>query len=165
MKKENKEQLKELLGTLYSQADVEKIAETIEAGEKLIRDYPVLEPAETTKWRIKAAIAKQLRARKQRVLRTRVYQALGAVAVIIIMLTVSVNILNKGPIPPGPGPEGESIFTAMDARTSAFSQEIDQIERQFTALQYGQSGDEQLNSVDELETQYIMLASDFWKGE
>ncbi len=168
MEKENNEQLKELLKTLYSGAEALKVAEDIEAGEKLIRSYPVLEPAETTKWRIKAAIAKKLRAKKQHAVRARVYQALSVAAVIVVVaLAVKVFEYNRPNIvTPQPG-EPPIVFTAMDAKTNTnvYSREIDQIQRQVASLQFGQTADEQLNSVDELETEYITIASDFWKGD
>ena len=163
MEKENKEQLKDLLEKFYSEAEAQSIAEDIEAGEKLIRSYPVLEPAETTKWRIKAAVAKSLRTKKQRTLHTRIYQALATVAVIIVMLTLTARIIENGgriDIPTG----DRGIFAEADAKTAIFSQEIDQIERQLTTIQFGQRDDEELDSVDKLETEYIMIASDFWKG-
>ena len=165
MKKENKEQLKELLEKFYSEAEAQSIAEEMEAGEKLIGNYPVLEPAETVKWRIKAAIAKSLRAKKQRSLQTRIYKALAAVAVIIIMLTLTARMLENGGRIVNPPTGDRDIFAESDAKRAVFSQEIDQIGRQFTSLQFGQTSDEELRGVDELETEYILIASDFWKGE
>ncbi len=168
MEKENNEQLKELLKTLYGGAEAENIAEDIEAGEKLIRSYPVLEPAETTKWRIKAAIAKQLRAKKQHAVRAKVYQALS-VAAVIVVVALAVKFINTPGTNLGPTQPGEPpiVFTAIDAKTNTnvYSREIDQIQRQVASLQFGQTADEQLNSVDELETEYITIASDFWKGD
>jgi hypothetical protein len=163
--KENNEQLKELLEKFYSEAEPENIARDIEAGEKLIRSYPVLEPAETTKWRIKAAVAKQLRAKKQQSLHRRILQAVAAVAVILVMLTMTARIIENGGthiVPPTPETD---IFAAMDAKTNVYSQEIDQIQRQYGSLQLGQTSDEELSSVDDLETEYIIIASDFWKGD
>ncbi len=168
MEKENNEQLKELLKTLYSGAEAQKVAEDIEAGEKLIRSYPVLAPAETTKWRIKAAVAKQLRAKKQRALRARVYQALS-VAAVIVVVALTVKVLERPGFVPIPGPGGskktESEVFAANVKADVYSQEIDQIQRQLSTVQFGQTVDEQLNNVNELETEYIMLASDLWKGE
>lgn len=163
MKTENKEKLKELLGRFYSEADVNKIAEDIEAGDKLIRNYPVLEPAETTKWRIKATIAKSLRAKKQQSLHRRVLQAVAAVAVILVMLTMTAKIMEYSPTGINKPGLGEPPFAAMD--TSVYSQEINQIERQYATLQFAQTSDEELNNVDDLETEYITIASDFWKGD
>ena len=164
MEKENNEQLKELLGQFYSETEAQKVAADIEAGEKLIRSYPVLEPAETTKWRIKASIAKSLRAKKQRAVRARVYQALSAVAVIVVV-ALAVQFIQKGsPMQPTSPGTGSEVF-ASNVKADVYSQEIDQIQRQVASLQFGQPSDEQLNSVDELETEYITIASDFWKGD
>jgi hypothetical protein len=166
MEKENKEQLKELLEKFYSEAEAVQMAEDIETGEKLIRDYPVLEPAETTKWRIKASISKQLRAKKQHALRARVYQALS-VAAVIVVVALTVKFIEKPGTNLVPTLTGDPpiVFNAMNTNTSVYSQEIDQIQRQVASLQFGQTADEQLNSVDELETEYIIIASDFWKGD
>jgi len=166
MKKENKEQLKEMLNKFYSETEAQKVAEDIESGDNLIASYPVLEPAETTKWRIKAAIAKQLRAKKQQSFHRKIYHALAAVAVIVIVLAMA-RFIGDGrrDIIETIGGEGTDIFAAMDAKTTVFSQEIDQIGRQFTSLQFGQTSDEEMRGVDELETEYILIASDFWKGE
>jgi hypothetical protein len=169
--KESKEELRKLLERFYDQAEAQQAAEDIEAGERILRNYPVLEPAETVKWRIKATVGAALRQKRQRQSKRRVYQVLATAAVIIIMMAVSTKIIekNSSTFPPEPTSGFIAMDTGaggvMDAKAALLSDEVAQAERQFASIQFGQRSDEELNSVDELETEYITIASDFWKGE
>jgi hypothetical protein len=53
----------------------------------------------------------------------------------------------------------------MDAKAAVLSDEVTQAENQLSAIRFGQASDKGLNGADELETEYITIASDFWKGE
>ena len=170
--KESKEELRKLLEKFYDQPEAQQVAEDIEAGERIVRNYPVLEPAETVKWRIKATVGAVLRTKKQRQSKRRVYQALATAAVIVITMAVSTKIIEdgyrKGPLSePGKSPMvvmDTGAGGVMDAKAVLLSEEVAQAERQLSAIQFGQQSDEELNGLDELETEYITIASDFWKG-
>ena len=165
--KENKEELRSLLGKFYDKIEAEQAAETIEAGERILRSYPAPEPAEATKWRIKAAVATALKAKKQVSLRHSVYRVLATAAVIIIMLAVGVKIIEDGGVQKTESPMvviDTGAGGVMDAKAVILSEEIDQMERQLATIESGQMNDEQADDADELETEYLTIASDFWKG-
>ena len=165
--KENREELRSLLRKFYDQIEAEQAAETIEAGEQILRSYPAPEPAETTKWRIKAAVAKALRQKRQVSLRHSVYRVLATAAVIIIMLAVGVKIIEDGGVQKTESPMvviDTGAGGLMDAKAAILSEEVDQVESRLAAIESGQINDEQADDADELETEYLTIASDFWKG-
>jgi hypothetical protein len=168
--KENREELQSLLMKFYNEAEAKQAADDIEAGERILNSYPAPEPAEATKWRIKAAVAKALQEKKRSAfggLRRSVYRVLATAAVIIIMLAVGVKIIEDGweqkiespmvVIDTGAG-------GVMDAKAAILSEEIDQVESRLATIESGQMNDEQADDADELETEYLTIASDFWKG-
>ena len=63
--KENKEELRLLLAQFYNEAEAKQAADDIEAGERIFSSFPAPEPAETVKWRIKAAVVKAAREKRQ----------------------------------------------------------------------------------------------------
>jgi hypothetical protein len=168
--KENREELRSLLEKFYDQIEAEQAAETIEAGERILRSYPAPEPAEATKWRIKAAVAKALQEKRQSAfggLRRSVYRVLATAAVIIIMLAVGVKIIEDGGVQKTESPMvviDTGAGGVMDARAAVLSEEIDLAEKQLVTIQSGQTNFEQADDADELETEYLTIASDFWKG-
>jgi hypothetical protein len=165
--KENREELRSLLGKFYDQIEAKQAAETIEAGERILRSYPAPEPAEATKWRIKTAVAKALKAKKQVSLRRSVYRVLATAAVIIIMLAVGVKIIEDGGVQKTESPMvviDTGAGGVMDAKAAILSEEIDQVESRLATIESGQINDEQADDADELETEYLTIASDFWKG-
>jgi cytochrome c biogenesis protein ResB len=178
--KENKEELQSLLRKFYDEAEAEQAAETIEAGERILNSYPAPEPAEATKWRIKAAVAKALQEKRQSAfsprcrsvaagggLRRSVYRVLATAAVIIIMLAVGVKIIEDGGVQKTESPMvviDTGAGGVMDAKAAVLSEEVDQVERQLATIKSGQINDEQADDADELETEYLTIASDFWKG-
>ena len=165
--KENKEELRSLLGKFYDQIEAEQAADDIEAGERILRSYPAPEPAEATKWRIKAAVAKALKAKKQVSLRRSVYRVLATAAVIIIMLAVGVKIIEDGGVQKTESPMvvlDTGAGGVMDAKAAILSEEVDQVESRLATIESGQINNEQADDADELETEYLTIASDFWKG-
>ena len=167
--KETREELRKLLEKLYDQAAARQAAEDIEAGEKLLRSNPVLEPAEAVKWRIKMTVGAALRAKKLKRSKSRVYRALATAAVIVITMAVSTKILENGSTTMRAGQRLVAVDTGaggvMDAKAAVLSDEVTQAENQLSAIRFGQASDKGLNGADELETEYITIASDFWKGE
>jgi hypothetical protein len=168
--KENREELRSLLEKFYDQIEAEQAAETIEAGERILRSYPAPEPAEATKWRIKAAVAKALQEKRQSAfggLRRSVYRVLATAAVIIIMLAVGVKIIEDGGVQKTESPMvviDTGAGGLMDAKAAILSEEIDQVESRLATIESGQINDEQADDADELETEYLTIASDFGKG-
>ena len=168
MKNENKEELRSLLAQFYDEAEARQAADDIEAGERIFTSFPAPEPAETVKWRIKAAMAKTAREKRKVSLHRNVYRVMAAAAVIIIMLAVSTKKIDNGTIN---GPESPMVVIdtgaggVMDAKAVILAEEIEQAENKLRSIEFGQTNDTELNVVDELETDYITIASDFWKGK
>jgi hypothetical protein len=170
MKKENKEELNQLLARFYDQAEAREAAEDIEAGERIFNSSPAPEPAEAVRWRIKAAMAKAARDKRKISVHRNVYRVLAAAAVIIIMLSVSTRIIDNGSgtIQPTITPMvvvDTGAGGMMDAKAIILADEIDQAENRLRAIELGRTSDRELVGVDELESDYITIASDFWKGE
>jgi len=173
MNDQNEENLKELVEKFFSVEQAERAVEDVQKAEQILREHPAPEPDDMLIANIKAEIAMRLPSRRADVFRRIAYKAAAvAAAVIIVAAIISVSLFEKGDrsekvvyasIIPRAIWEGDDIATD-DVDLAILTAEIEQIEDEVLALQWGENGGNGDTAVTELEMELIEIDSDFWKG-
>jgi len=173
MEDRNHENLRELFEKFFDAEQAEKCVEDIQKADQIFRDNPAPEPDDMLIANIKAEIAMRLQASRAHRFKQIIYEVLGAAAVILFVVSISLQLLKNDP--PGPGEvayaslmptaiwESDDI-AADDEDLADFTAQIEQIEDEVTALQSGEDTGNGDSSIAELEMELIEINSDFWKG-
>lgn len=172
MNNKNEENLKELFEKFLDAEQADKYVEDVQKAEQILREYPAPEPDDMLIANIKAEIAMRLPARRADVIKQFVYKVAAVAAAIVILAVASIRLLENGGEPrtvqyasiiPIEIWESDDIATD-DLELATFTAEVEQIEEQVLALQFGQDGRDSENTIAELEIELIEIASEFWKG-
>jgi hypothetical protein len=174
MDDQNQENLKELVAKFFDAEQAESCLEDFRKAEQILNEHPAPEPDDMLIANIKAEMMVSLASRKAKRFRRRLYEAAGIAAAIVILATVSVQMLKTPDIQSGNGVYTASILptaiwesdniAADDADLAVFTAEIEQIEYEVHTLQSGDQTRESENSVTELEMELEEINADFWKG-
>jgi len=169
----NEENLKELFEKFVGGEQAERAVEDVRKGEQILREHPASEPDGELIARIKAEIAASLQRKKENAFRRIVYKTLVVAAVFILLVTIGVELFEKGRSEPERVITSSIIPEAVweserladdDADLATLIAEIEQIESELLAVQLGENGGNGHEAVTELEMELIEINSDFWKG-
>jgi len=172
MNGQNEENLKKLFEKFYTAEQAQRAVEDVQKAEQLLRKHPVPEPDDMLIANIKAEIAMRLPLRRADVFRRMAYKVAAVAAAVIIVTAISVSLFEKGDrsekvvyasIIPTAIWESDDIATD-DVDLAILTAEMEQIEDEVLALQWGENGSNGDRAVTELEIELIEIDSDFWKG-
>ena len=163
MDNRSEENLNELFGRWVDAEQAAQHAEDIEHGDQIFRDNPPPEPRPELVARIKADVNWALVQRKERSLRRKVYGVAIAAAVIVISVAVGPHLFTteEGGVSPTPT---ESIWASEDAELEILTSEVEALESELFALQFGENGGNGFDELSELEMELVEVSSSFWKG-
>lgn len=172
MNSQNEENLKELFEKFFTDEEAQRAVEDIQKAEQILREHPAPEPDDILIANIKAEIAMRLPPRRAGVFRRIAYKAAAVAAAVIIVAAICVSLLEKADesekavyasiIPPAIWESDDIVTDDVDLAT--LTAEIEQIEDEVLALQWGENGGNGDRAVTELEMELIEIDSDFWKG-
>ena len=173
MNSQNEENLKELFERFADAEQAEKHVEDVQKAEQILREYPAPEPDDMLIANIKAEIAMRLPARRADVFRRMVYKVAAVAAAVVILAAVSLRLFEKDVVEPQRVAYASLIPRAIwesddiatdDVELAIFTAEVEQIEDEVLALQFGENGGNGSRAVSELEMELIAIEGDFWKG-
>lgn len=173
MEGRNNENLRELFEKLFNAEQAERCVEDIKKADQILRDHPAPEPDATLIANIKAEIAMRLSARRAQHFRRIIYEVVGAAAAIIIVTSVSMQLVQKDVPRPGKLDNASILPTSIwesdnittdDEDLATFTTQIDQIEDEVQTLQSGKEAGNTESTLTELEMKLVEIDSDFWKG-
>ena len=172
MNSKNEENLKELFEKFMDAEQAEKCVEDVQKAEQILRECPAPEPDDMLIANIKAELAMRLPARRAYVFRRKVYKAAAVAAAVVILAAVSVRLFEKDVVEPQRVAYASLIPTAIwesddittdDMDLAIFTAELEQIEDEVLALQFGEDGSNGERAVSELEMELVEIEGDFWK--
>ena len=166
----NKEEnLKELLSKFYKEAEAQKVEEDILRGEQVLSENPAPKPEAAVISSIKLRVSNELAKRHRRGVAVYIRVGLAAAAAAVLIgfgLFVIESQEEKQPGGSGvvsePAWEAED-FTVDDPQFSILAADVEAVAKEVLALRLGESGSD-ATSVDEVETEWLEIDSDFWKG-
>lgn len=174
MSDKNEENLKELFERFLDAEQAQRCVEDVQKAEQILREHPAPEPDDMLIANIKAEIAMRLPARRADVIKQFVYKAAAVAAAVIILAVASIRLFENDVIEPGGAVAYASIIpieiwesddiATDDVELATFTAEVEQIEDEVLALQFGQDGSDSYNTIAELEMELIEIVSEFWKG-
>jgi hypothetical protein len=170
MKRYNKENLKVLFERFFNRGEAEEITREIEQAERFFLGYPGPEPSEELLADIKTKINEQLQYRKAADGRRKVLQRTASIAAVIVLLViVGIRLSERGgsgyiestqaSVLPRAIWESEDI-TNDDADLIVLAAEVEQLENEVFATDWGSNGDK---TVAQLEMELTEIDSDFWQ--
>lgn len=167
----SKENLKDLFEQFVGVEQAEEMAEDIEKGEQLLGEYSAPEPDDELISSMKGKVAVTLQLNKARTFRRRVYRAVGVAAVLIVVGAIGIRLTEKNgeitrvaaAIVPAAIWESDDV-AVDDADLATLVAEIEEIESEALALQLGENGVSNGDTLLEVEMELIEINSDFWKG-
>jgi len=174
MNNQNQENLKELFEKYLDAKQAQRYVEDVQKAEEILCENPALEPDDMLIANIKAEIAMRLPGRRTYVFEHIAYKALSIAAVVIFITGIGLRLFDSGAPEPGSVKYASIIPTAIwesddiaasDADLVMFITEIEQIEDELLALQFGEDDGNGDSTITELEMELIEINnSDFWKG-
>ena len=174
MNNQNQENLKELFEKFLNTKQAKKYVEDIQKAEEMLCELAAPEPDDMLIANIKAEIAMRLPVRKTYVFKHIVYKALSIAAIFIFITAIGLKLFDNGALESGPIQYALIIPTAIwesdniaadDADLVIFTTEIEQIEYELLALQFGEDDGNGDSTITELEMELTEINnSDFWKG-
>lgn len=173
MNGKTEENLRDLFEKFLNSEQAEQAVKDIEKGEQILREHAAPEPDGGLIADIKAEIAARLLHRKENAFRRVVYKTVAIAAGFILLAIISVKLFEKNNVVPEkvavasimPKAVWESECLADDGTDSAtLVAEVEQIESDLFAMQFGENGSNGYEAVTELETELTEINSDFWKG-
>ena len=173
MEDRNQENLRELFEKFFDAEQAKSCVEDIQKADQIFREHPAPGPDDMLIANIKAEIAMRLQAARAHRFRRIIYEVAGAVAAIIIVAAVSLQLFQKDAHKNGDVFIASLIPTAIwesdeiaadDDDLAAFTAQIEQIEDEMQALQSGEDTGNGDSTIAELEMELIAINSDFWKG-
>ncbi|MDD5381734.1 MAG: hypothetical protein PHG53_08895 [Phycisphaerae bacterium] len=175
MNDETKENLNDLFGKFLDSGQVEQTIEDIQKGEQILHEHSAPKPDGELIANIKAEIAVSLLHKKKNTFRRTVYRTAAVAAGFIILAIISVKLFETEKVRPErpvsssimPKAVWESERLADDSAESAILvAEVEQIENDLLAMQFGENNGNGREAITELEieTEFMEINSDFWKG-
>jgi hypothetical protein len=174
MKKQNDENLEELLGKFLGTEEARKAAGEIRQGEELFARHPAPELDERQIASIKAQISARLSKPGKTISTARVFKIAGLAAAIIILGWVVVLFFELS----RPEPRIERTVAVegtygtwsdwdeadADDEITGLTEEIDQIENSIFALRLGEQDGANGAVLADIETEMVEIDNFFWKG-
>jgi intein/homing endonuclease len=170
---EPEENLKDLFERFLNAEQAKKAVEDVAKAERILCKYPAPEPDGELIVNIKAEIAASLLRKKENAFRRIVYKTTAVAAGFILLAAIGVKLFEKGRGEPE-RPASDSIMPKAvweserladdDVNSAALIAEVEQIESDLLAVQWGENGGNGYETVTELETELIEINGDFWKG-
>ncbi|TSA54496.1 MAG: hypothetical protein D4R45_03915 [Planctomycetaceae bacterium] len=173
MENRNSENLRELFEKFFDAEQAESCVEDIQKAEQIFREHPAPEPDDMLIANIKAEIAMRLQAARAHRFRRIIYEVVGAVAAILIVAAVSLQLFEKDTPQNRDFNQASLIPTELwisndiaadDEDLAVYTAQIEQIEDEVMALQSGEDTGNGDSTIVELEMELIEINSDFWKG-
>ncbi len=173
MENRNSENLRELFEKFFDAEQAESCVEDIQKAEQIFREHPAPEPDDMLIANIKAEIAMRLQAARAHRFRRIIYEVVGAVAAILIVAAVSLQLFEKDAPQNRDFNQASLIPTELwisndiaadDEDLAVYTAQIEQIEDEVMALQSGEDTGNGDSTIVELEMELIEINSDFWKG-
>ena len=173
MENRNSENLRELFEKFFDAEQAESCVEDIQKAEQIFREHPAPEPDDMLIANIKAEIAMRLQAARAHRFRRIIYEVVGAVAAILTVAAVSLQLFEKDTPQNRDFNQASLIPTELwisndiaadDEDLAVYTAQIEQIEDEVMALQSGEDTGNGDSTIVELEMELIEINSDFWKG-
>ena len=170
MNDRNEENLRELFERFVSTEEAESGIEDFIEAERILDEYPALEPDTELIAAIKSEIAEAIRLRKEHTFRRFAYKLAPVAAVFVVLAAVCVRMLKEGngPLEIAQGPimsarvwDSENV-AADDMDLAVFTAEVDELEIEFTTLERGENGGSGQLDVSELEMDFVAISNDIW---
>ena len=169
----NDENLKELFERFLDVERAKQAVEDVRKGEQILHEHPAPEPDVEFIAEVKAEITQALMRRKAGAFKRMAYKAAVGAAAVIILAAIGVKLFETGGSEPQRFVAASIIPKAIweserlasdDADLAILIAEIEQIERDLLAVRLGENGSNGSRDIAELETEFIEISSDFWKG-
>ena len=174
MNNQNQENLKELFEKFLDTKHAQRYVEDVQKAEEILREYTASEPDDLLIANIKAEIIMHLPVRKIYVFKHITYKALSIAAAVIFITAIGLRLFDDGAPELGPVQYASIMPTAIwesddivadDTDLAFFTTEIEQIEDELLALQFGEDDGNGDSTITELEMEIIEINnSDFWNG-
>lgn len=173
MNERNEENLKELFEKFVEAEQAEQAVEDIRQGEQILRSHTAPEPNGKLIAGIKAEIAANLLHKKENTFRKIIYRTAAVAAGFILLAFIGVKFFEKDKAEPERLVAGSTLPEALwqsecladdSADSAALLAEVEQIESDLLALQFGENGGNGYEAVTELEMELTEINGDFWKG-
>ena len=169
----NEENLKEFFEQFGDAEQAEQIEQDICKGEQILGEYPAPEPDKELMADIKVEIVKILLRRKGDAFKRTAYKITAVAAAVIILAAIGIKLFEKG------GGDSERLVTTSiipeaiwesddiatdDAELAILTAEIEQIDSEILAVQFGEMNGNGHKDLMELEMELIEINGNFWKG-
>jgi len=167
MSNKSDENLREVVGRFVPACDAEAFIEDIEKGSKILEQNPAPAPDARLTDSIKADLARSLGRRKQ-ILRAWRAAVSAAAAVIVVVSILAVQVFHTAHEPPIAIMSAKiwesRDLSADDPQLALFTEQLDQIESEFVALQLGEGAANGTFDLTEVEEELLEISNSFWKG-
>ncbi len=174
MKKQNDENLEQLLEKFLGTEEAQKAAKEIRQGEELFAQHPAPELDERQLASLKAQISARLSKPRATFSAARVFKIAGVAAAVIIFGWVGLQFFELS----RPEPRIERTVavegvrrtwsgwdeTEVDTEMAGLVEEIDQIESSIFALRLGEQDSANGTILADIETEMVEIDNVFWKG-
>jgi len=168
MNNHDQDNLSDLFERFMPPSEAEQAVEEIRAGDEMLRHYPAPEPDDEMILGLKLQIVTRLSGRRRNV--HRLYRLAASIAAIIVLALIALHNqalhsdsgLSHAALVPTFIWESDDISTD-DVDLAYFNAEIEQIEAQVRALETGESQDDGVRAMDEVEMELVRINAAFWK--
>ena len=166
------ENLRALFEQFLSSEEAEKAAGDIQAAEQMLRQYPAPQPDAATVADIKATL-KAMAGHRRTGLYTAAYRVAVVAAVIMVLSAVTVRLWERhhtqGQSVAKASVLPDAIWESNDATVgdpvlAFYMDELEMIADQVQGLQTGSNGSRTEETFEELQSEFVEISSDFWKG-
>jgi hypothetical protein len=169
MDAEKNENLRELIEKFVDTKDVQRYIGDIQAGDRILREYPAPEPDDMLLANINAEIALNILPRKAAQFRKTVYKAVAIAAAVVIISVISIGLFEKQNNTESvvqPKYEYASIFNSDDLDLEFIRTGIEQLKINLMALEtVSDDVDNSIDNIQDWEIQSAVISSsDFWEG-
>jgi intein/homing endonuclease len=165
---ETEENLKNLFERFLDAEQAKEAVEDVAKAERILCKYPAPEPDGELIVNIKAEIAASLLGKKENAFRRIVYKTMAVAAGFILLAAIGVKLFEKGggepERPASDSTAPKAVWESENLADETLTDEIEQVERDLLAVQFGEGGGNGYEAVTELETELIEINGDFWKG-
>ncbi len=163
---EQNENLKELLSQFYDKERADEFTEDLRQVESLLEQNPVAEPGAKLLADIKMKTETALLVKKAKFHRSVRDRAVAVAATFIILAAMSVKFFQQR-IEPTQQTQlavAEFVWDNGDENVETLSAEIEELESDMLAFEFGQTTTNGSGDIDELEIEILQTENDFWKG-
>ena len=157
------ENLTELFAKFVDNEQADELSAQVIAADQIIDGFAAPGPDDVLLTGIKADVARRLNANRS----SQMIYRLVAAAVFLIVAALGVKLFQQRPVesPPVAMATWELVeVISADAELSTLIAEVEQIESDFVALQFAESGDDSFLELNDLEMELNEINSDVWKG-